>query len=54
MSTHSTTADTRRERDPLRALERRIKDARATANLAELPGLNHALNIVRDTIAETR
>ena len=54
MSTHATTADTRLERDPLRTLERRIKDARTTAHPTELPGLNHALNIVRDTITETR
>lgn len=53
MTTHATTADTRRERNQLHTLERRIKDARTTANLAELPGLNRALNIIRDTITET-
>lgn len=54
MTTRTTTADTRRDRDPLRTLERRIKDARATAHPTELPGLNRALNIVRDTTTETR
>lgn len=54
MTTRIATTDTRRERDPLRTLERRIKDVRATAHPTELPGLNVALNIVRDTITETR
>ena len=53
MTTRTATADTRRERDPLKTIERRIKDARTTAHPTELPGLNHALNIVRDTITET-
>ena len=30
--------------------EQRIKEARATATPAELPGLNMALNIIRDTV----
>ena len=50
----STTTPPRRDADPLRTLERRLKDARTTAHPTELPGLNRALNIVRDTITETR
>ena len=43
---------TRATRAALKTLERRLKDARTTAHPTELPGLNIALNIVRDTIAE--